>query len=250
MKTMTNVLLAAPLLAGLAMIGCKAQEPGGIVLGGGDGQIGNKEGGDDPTQHSGTQTPAAGRDNTFDHMSDLSENGAKDPFEVLAQRQEEGEPEIRTRLHSCQKLRITTLANMLAAFGVNLKAAGNPMPAGQLLASGKDALGAANFASRSGEALTWSNSGATKLHDIFVQAAPEIIAAMPNLEQCKVNGQGTSMFDDNDHCNPDAVSCLMGKPATPEHVAVCNAAALASNDVNKGKAIAVASILSAAHACE
>jgi hypothetical protein len=252
MKTTTLVLLAAPLLIGSAMIGCQADPPSGIRIGGPDGLVGNHDGNDDPTDDdsSSQQTPAAGVQNTFDHMGDLSEKGGKDPFEVLAQRQEEGAPEIRTRLHSCQKLRIATLRNILTSFGVDLQATGNPDPAGELLAKGVDALGGANYEARTGEALTWSNSAATKLHDIFVQAAPEIILAMPNLEQCKLDGQGVSMFDSDDKCNGDAITCLIGKPAAPEHVAICNQAVASATDVEKGKAIAVAALLAAAHSCE
>ncbi len=250
MKTKQIVLLAAPILLAAAILDCQARAPGGLLLGEDGGLIGAHNGSDDPTDGSAAQTPAAGTENTFDHFTDLSENGGKDPFEVLAQRQEEGPPEVRTRLHSCQKLRIATLRNILTSFGVNLAATGNPDPAGELLAKGADALGGANFASRSGEALTWSNSGATKLHDIFVQAAPEIIAAMPKLEQCKVDGAGVEMFDAANHCMEDAVSCLIGKPATAEHLAICNQAVSSASDLKKGKAIAVAALLSAAHACE
>ncbi len=249
MKLMRIAFFSAPLLIAAA-IGCQAKAPGGIILGGSDSVVGQHSGSDDPTDGASVQTPAAGSENTFDHFDDLSENGGKDPFEVLAQRQEEGPPEVRTRLHSCQKLRIATLRNMLQSFGVNLAATGNPDPAGELLAKGSEALGGANFAARTGEALTWSNSGATKLHDIFVQAAPEIIAAMPNLDQCKVGGVGVEMFDDKNHCNEDAVSCLIGKPATAEHLAICNEAVSSASDVNKGKAIAVAALLGAAHSCE
>jgi hypothetical protein len=252
MKTISIVLLAAPLCLGAALTGCQAKLPGGSLLGGGTAQVGDPDGDDDPTNgnESSAQTPAAGTENTFDHMGDLSEKGGKDPFEVLAQRQEEGAPEIRTRLHSCQKLRVQTLRNILTTFGVDLGATGNPDTAGELLSKGVDALGGANYAARTGEAITWSNSGATKLHDIFVQAAPEIIAAMPNLEHCKLNGQGVSVFDEKNECNVDALSCLMGKPATAELLAICNQAVQSATDIEKGKVIAVAAILSAAHSCE
>jgi len=139
---------------------------------------------------------------------------------------------------------------VLTAFGVNLQAEGNPDTAGELLANGTEALGAANYASRVGEGLTWTNSGATKLHDIFVQAAPEIIAAMPNLEQCQLDGQGVTMFTETGECNIDAITCLLGKPATRDHVAVCNQAVASATDIEKGKVIAVAAILAATHTCE
>ena len=253
MKTISIALLTAPLFFGGALVGCQSKLPGGNILGvTDDGQVGSVDDDDDPTtgNESSTQTPAAGPKNTFDHMNDLGEQGGKDPFQVLAQRQEEGAPEIRTRLHSCQKLRVQTLRNVLTTFGVNLDATGTPETAGELLNKGADALGGANYSARVGEANTWTNSGATKLHDIFVQAAPEIIAAMPTLEHCMLDGVGVAMFVDNNECNADALSCLIGRPATPEHVAVCNHAVTSATSIAKGKIIAVAAILSAAHTCE
>lgn len=251
MKTTSIALLTAPLALGALLVACQAAPPSGTIIGGSPTIGGDTD--DDPTDDlnaSYAQTPASGTDNTFNHMSDLGEQGSKDPFEVLAQRQEEGAPDIRTRLHSCQKLRVQTLRNLLTGFGVNLQAEGNPDTAGELLSKGVDALGGANYAARVSESNTWSNSGATKLHDIFVQAAPEIIAAMPTLEQCKLDGQGVSMFDEANDCNRDAISCLIGKPATADHVAVCNQAVRSATDVEKGKVIAVAAILAAAHTCE
>ena len=50
--------------------------------------------------------------------------------------------------------------------------------------------------------------------------------------------------------NRDAVSCLMGKPATDEHVAICNNLVTSGSSLDKGKALAVATILAAAHSCE
>src|SRR4051812_24179137 len=50
---------------------------------------------EDPTQDPG-QAPGlyvGGEDNTFSHQSDLGGEGARDPFDILAQRLEEGPPE-------------------------------------------------------------------------------------------------------------------------------------------------------------
>ena len=46
------------------------------------------------------------------HRGGLGEDYV-DPFEVLKQREEEGPPEIRARLHSCQKLQVRALRNTL-----------------------------------------------------------------------------------------------------------------------------------------
>lgn len=206
---------------------------------------------DDPTQQIPEQAApySAGEDNTHDHFNDLGVNGARDPFDILAQRMEEGEPQIRTRLHSCQKLQIASVRTVLSSLGVDLNATGDPKPAGQLLNEGTGALGAANYDGRVGESLVWSSAGAAKLFDIFVQAAQEIIPAIETVDQCKLNGVGPKMFDDQNQCNKDAVTCLLGVPATDDHVAICNNVVKSATDIDKGKRIAVATMLSAAFSC-
>jgi hypothetical protein len=207
---------------------------------------------EDPTKDP-AQAPGAavgGEKNTFNHFSDLGDFGGRDPFDILAQRQEEGPPEVRTRLHSCQKIQYGTLRNILIGFGVNMDAESDPPSAGQLWKGGAGALGAANYDARVGETITWSSAGAAKLFDIFVQAAPEIIANLPMVDQCKVDGTGPAMFDDQNHCNADAVTCLIGRPASAEHVDICNSMVKAASDVETGKKIAVATMLAAAHSCE
>ena len=207
---------------------------------------------DDPTDDFANQPGvfAGGEDNTQSHMGDLGDFGAKDPFEILAQRQEEGPAEIRTRLHSCQKLQNTALRNVLTSLGVNMDATGDPPTAGQLLQGGGSALGGASYDARVGEAIVWSAAGAAKLFDIFVQAAPEIIANLPNVDQCKIDGVGVAMFDDQNKCNADAIACITGRPATDSHVAICNTIVTKASSVDKGKRIAVATIMAGALSCE
>ena len=245
-------ITAASLLTAFACAGDQNDNPISRSDSDSDGGIiGGHDNDDNPVNDDSVDTGsfAGGEDNTFSHDGDLSQDGGSDPFEILAQRQEEGPPEIRTRLHSCQKLQVRALRNILTGFGVDINANGNPDTAGELFRNGREALGAANYASRTGEAITWTNSGATKLHDIFAQAASEIIAGLPDAEQCKIDGQGVEMFDGN-KCNADAITCLIGRPATDEHVAICSQLVSTASNVNKGKQIAVAALLSAAHSCE
>lgn len=189
-------------------------------------------------------------DNTFDHMSGLGEDGSKDPMEVLAQRQDEGPPEVRTRLHSCQKIPVATLRNILEGFGVNMNATGDPPTAAQLFNDGSGPLGAAVYDARVGETIVWTSSGAAKQFDIFVQAAPEIIAAVPSSAQCQENEVGAVIFDTNGWCTEPGVTCLIGKPASPQYLAICTDLVNAASTPEKGQAIAVAALLSAAHSCE
>ena len=193
---------------------------------------------------------AGGQHNTFDHMASLGADATKDPFQVLKEREEEGPAEVRTRLHSCQKIQVTTLRSILVGFGVNMDATGDPPTAGQLLKDGTGALGAANYDARVGETLVWTAAGAAKMFDILVQAAPEIIANLPNSPQCQVDGVGPQVFDENNRCVEDAVSCLIGRPATEDHLAICDSAVQQASDIETGKKIAIAALLSAAHSCE
>jgi hypothetical protein len=207
---------------------------------------------DDPTKDISEQPGvfAGDEDNTHSHMSDLGEFGARDPFDILAQRQEEGPPEIRTRLHSCQKVQVAALQNLLTSLGVNIDATGDPPTAGQLLKSAGGALGAATYDARVGETLVWSAAGAAKLFDIFVQAAPEIIANVPTVAQCQADGIGPQMFDAQNQCNADAIACITGRPATASHTAICNKIVSSASKPEVGKRIAVATLMSAAHSCE
>lgn len=168
--------------------------------------------------------------------------------------------EISARLHGCTKPRFLSLGRMLASRGVNLNATGNrpgenaPF-AGQLYRDAKDALGVPVFDSRLSEKDKHTTASALKLFDIFVQAAPEIITNIQNQPACQIGGQGHPMFDSNGSCVEESVSCLLGYPATADHMLLCNlivekADPTNSTDVMKKQRIAVATLLSAAHTCE
>ena len=246
MKTTTITLLSLVAAAALAAVGCDDRRPSTLN----PSQHGVYQ--EDPTQNV-EEKPGAfsgGQKNTFDHMASIGADAPKDPFQVLKEREEEGPAEVRTRLHSCQKIQVTTLRSILTGFGVNIDATSDPPSAGQLLKEGGGALGAANYDARVGESIVWTAAGAAKMFDILVQAAPEIIANLPNSPQCQIDGVGPQVFDENDKCVEDAVTCLIGRPATPEHLAICNSLVQQASSVDTGKNIAVATLLSAAHSCE
>lgn len=251
-RTNVNRLLTSAVAAAtLALLGC-AEQPTHIALTESHDKKPNDPIGDTHDKPGRTPGEVVGaEDNTYDHQSGLGANEVdEDPYTIAARREAEGTPEARARMHSCQKLQITALRNILTGFGVNLDATGNPPTAGQLLNGGGTALGQSNYAARMGEDIVWTAAGAAKQFDIFVQAAPEIIAAMPTLPQCQVDGVSPPMFDEDGSCNADAVSCLIGKPATPDHLAICKDLIDSASDVEKGRNIAVGTLLSAAHSCE
>lgn len=195
---------------------------------------------------------------SFDHTNDPGESGSKDPFEILKERAEEGPPQIRTRLHSCTKLPYSTLGTFLSSRGVNMQS-NVAKSAGQIYQTGGDALGVAKFDAREGERYFHTTAGATKLFDIFVQAAPEIIANIGDPAKapaCSVNGQNKPMFDAADgSCVKDSLSCIIGRPASSDDLILCDlmlsqAKAGDQADLTKKRNITVAAFLSAAHTCE
>ena len=130
---------------------------------------------------------------------------------------------------------------------------------GFLYFNGKDALGVPKLDSRQGEKDEHSTSAAMKLFDIFIQSAAEIIANIADPTKapaCTLNGKNLPMFDPNDgSCVEESVSCLLGMPASEDHMLLCNLIVQKANvadvtDVTKKRNIAVAVLLSAAHSCQ
>src|SRR5215471_10728537 len=150
-------------IAIVSLAGCLGQAPSGGPP--------TTPGGD----NSSTGAPAASgettgaQNNTFDHPND-----GIDPFTLLQRVQTEGAPEVSTKMHSCQKLKYATVGNVLAKLGVNLNNA-TATSAGALYRNGSQAMGAPNYGARVAEAIELTTAGATKLFDIFVQGAPEIL---------------------------------------------------------------------------
>lgn len=187
---------------------------------------------------------SGGEDNTFDHPGTNI-----DPFELLERLRQEGPARYSSRIHSCPKMKYDTIGTLLASRGVNL-ANTTALSAGRMWRESDQALGAPNYAARQRESRELSTATASKLFDIFVQAAPEIIAAMPNRAECTVAGVGTEMFNAANQCTADGIACLLGVPATPSHLELCNLTIERASDVNKGKLIAVATLLAASQTCE
>jgi hypothetical protein len=202
---------------------------------------------DDTT--SPTEPPSGGtsggEDSTFDH-----DNSGFNPFDVIDQLEKQGPPRFTSRVHGCVKVRYETLGNILRSVGVDTANATN-LSAGQLYRDGDFALGAPNYGNRIRENLDITTSGASREFDIFAAAADEVIAAVPTLARCTVNGTGAQIFDPTtNQCRADGISCLLGVPAQAAHLDFCNLTVSGADDVATGKRIAVAALLAAAHTCE
>jgi hypothetical protein len=186
---------------------------------------------------------SGGEDNTFDHP-----DTQPDIWELYERMQEEGPPKYTARVHSCPKVRYRTLGNLLTSRGVDL--AGGADTAGSSYMTSGQALGRPNYGARKRENLDLTTASASKLFDIFVQAAPEIITTMPSRPECMIDGVGATMFNDLGQCSADGITCLLGVPATAAHLELCNATVTNASDPTKGKAMAVALLAAAGHTCE
>ena len=171
------------------------------------------------------------------------------PWPELDRIEREGPPRFTSRVHSCSKVRYQTLGNMLASRGVNL-AATDPLSAGAIYKASAAALAGPNYLQRVRENVEPGLATESKLFDIFVQAAPELIANMPNRAECQKNGVGAKLFDAANKCQEGGISCLIGVPATQTHVDLCNQTIARADDVEHGKQLAVAVLAAAANTCE
>jgi hypothetical protein len=176
-------------------------------------------------------------------------HAGSDPWADLDRLQREGPPRYASRVHSCPKVRYATLGNLMTSRGVDL-AATAPLSAGAIYRGGAGALGGPNYAALAREDLEAGLATASKNFDIFVQAAPEIIANLPRRPECQRAGTGVTLFDGAGRCVADGISCLLGVPATPDHVAICNETVTRAADPVSGQRLAVAVLAAAAHTCE
>lgn len=194
-----------------------------------------------------TNTPPAGatsgnQETTYDH-----DNSGISPWELLERLQQEGPPSFTSRIHSCSKVRYRTLGTVLTSLGVNV-ANTTQLSAGDLYRNGFNALGGPNYANRIRENIAITTSGASREFDIFASASDEIINAFTNgtIARCP---QAT-LFDGSNSCRPDGITCLIGAPATTQHLDFCNLTVTSASDVTVGKRLAVATMLAAAYTCE
>lgn len=182
---------------------------------------------------------AGGEDTTFDH-----DNSGFNPFDLIDRLAEEGPPSFTARMHSCPKVRVRTLGNVLGSLGVTTGEAID------LFTSGFNALGGPNYQNRIRENINITTSSASREFDIFAAAAPDIIAAVPTLARCQTNGVGAQLFDASNACRLDGITCLIGQPAQAAHLDFCNITVTSAADIETGKRIAVAALLAAAYTCE
>jgi hypothetical protein len=200
-----------------------------------------------PTDPSGSTTGSV--DNTFDHDDDDTAS----VWQLIDRLTNQGPPSFTSRMHDCPKPTYATLGNILTSVGVNLASKGTATAptAGDLYKSGASAMGAPNYVNRIRETVAPSTSGASREFDIFAAAAPEVIAAMPTNAHCTAGGAAApALFNADNSCNAQAISCIIGAPAQPQHMALCQLAVTSASTPTIGQHIAVAAMLAAAYTCD
>lgn len=190
-----------------------------------------------------------GEDNTFHHPAAIDGVRVADARAVLERMAEEGPPAYRARVHGCRKMRYGTIGRVLSGLGVDTAAEG-ATSAGAMYRSGDQALGVANYAARVPETTELTTASASRLFDILVQAAPEVIANVETTERCMIGTRGVTVFDGAGNCSEEGLTCLLGEPASEAHVALCDQIVDRASSPEQGRVLAVASILASMATCE
>lgn len=233
-----------------------------------------------------SQEPVAVRPGLPEEQASLYRDQG-DPAAIAARAAEEGALDIAARRHSCMKMKYETLGRLLQSRGVNMGALpvtlatdcmappfGVTQPVATLSQTARYVycdsrltLGYPQYAGRLSEATSPTTASATKQADLFVTAAQELVnAANPqgtlNVAACMEGGAPVRLFNPDNTCNEAGMTCLQGYPATADQLALCNRLVSQADitpprggrpqvdAVTTGKQLAVAVVLTAAHACE
>jgi hypothetical protein len=222
-------------IASLAVVmGCSNEGSDQLTGGLGGGQVArdpNGTGGGDQASHE--NDPGA---------VSMGENPTQ-PSEAQPD-QQVGSAEVVARLHACGKIQYAALGSILATRGVNV-ANQTANSAGALYRGGSASLGVANYQGRVPEATFHSTASLAKQMDIFVAAATEMQTNLGTSTGC----QGVTL-QTNGQFTKDGISCIIGKPAKDEHVALANQIVTQAPDQTTGIRIAIAALVNAAHTCE
>jgi hypothetical protein len=90
-----------------------------------------------------------------------------------------------------------------------------------------------------------STAALAKEYDVFMAAAAEIMTGAASSTRCP-----SVVLVSNGELTQDGISCIIGKPATPDHVTLAQAIVAGASDATTGQQIAIATLLAAAHISE
>ena len=136
----------------------------------------------------GAPSTTGGSGTTFDH-----DNDTISVWDLINRIEQEGPPTFTAHMHGCSRPTYVTLGHVLTSIGVDLTNK-TALSAADLYNNGASALSVASYANRARENVAITTSGASKLEDIFVAAATEVMTKLPTLARCQVNGVGPTLF--------------------------------------------------------
>lgn len=234
------------LVLSLLIIGACGDDPPQDSLTGGGPKIPDRSRSPSSTEGNGQSTTGS-PGNDFPHNDGASAPGAGEETVDPAQVRAVGSPEVTSRLHGCGKLTVSSIGNILQTR--NLMGGGRAQGevSGLSLYNAGDspaALGAPNYSGRVPEAPFASTSATAKMFDIYTMASYDVLAPDWEAPACP----GVKVIGADGRFTKDGISCLMGKPATDEHVAIANDAII--KNPTDGAKIAIAALLAAAHTCQ
>jgi hypothetical protein len=195
-----------------------------------------------------SQDSLAAGSNTWNHQAQSigGQNGITDPTVKLQEDLQIGTPEVVARLHGAQKVQYVWLGLLLADLGVDVTST-TANSAGLLYSTGQGPLGVAVYPSRVAEMIIPSTSALAKEYDIFVAAASEILKDnLASSTRCP----GVQLLDTTGNFTHDGLSCILGKPAKPDHLTLANQLVAQAPDPVTGQELAIATLLAAAHTSE
>jgi hypothetical protein len=233
MKTALLSLLPGLLVTVMA---CATEEEGPLDLGRGDPST-------DPNNRETAKNPeSTGSSN--DHMNDSTGDPTGGNTDTTALKVENeakvGGPDVVSRLHACGKLSNAALGQYLTSRGLAQNSR-----AYQAFTAGAGSLGGPAYAARVPEAAFPSISAHSKMFDIAVLAAQDMITGMKTSTACP----GVDLLAaDGKSLTKDGISCVIGFPATDTHVEV-SGLAIAENPTDGAK-IAVAALIQSTIICE
>lgn len=222
-----------------------------------------------------TGDPAAVRPLTPAEQTTIWQMGG-DPALLADRANNEGPITVSSQRHSCMKMKYDTMGRLLMGRGVamgTLPVMANttcPAPVAPLATRSQNAaylycdsrltLGLPQYGARLSEATAITSGTGTKMMDLYATAASGIVnnAAFTTLTgpNCMVGGVGTVLFNGDNTCNADGISCLQGYQASADQVALCSRIVTqadvtgGSDIVTSGKRLAVAVILASTQMCE
>ena len=189
----------------------------------------------------------AGRHNTPNHFQDpnLGKNGLSDPTQIQVQVQNVGSPEA---VRACTGARSSRMRRS-ARCSPRSASTSRTRRWGRRVSCTTTARPPSAWPSTRGAPPRPSSGPPRRSPSRPTSSSPrprEILANTTPIPSCP----GTELLDSVGNFTADGISCVIGKPATQDYVALANQLITDAPDQTTGQQLALAALLEAAHTCE